>query len=109
MENTRDEKTFEMPNFYLPPTGGPLYWRDEQSGVLPAAVWAFINKTADDEQLKIFQEYLEYYIHAPCWNLPGNPFAGELEELRQSSKTMRTEAEIFAWIFKALDIGIDPI
>lgn len=104
----RSEKTFSIPQIYLPPVGGPLYWRNEQSGVLPAAVWAYLNHCATDSQLKLLSEYLEYYIHAPCWDLPGG-FLGELEELRQSSKTMRTEKEIHDWIFKALNVGIDPL
>jgi hypothetical protein len=99
---------FEIPQIYLPPTGGPLYWRNEQSGVLPAAVTAFIHKQADVDQLKLVAQYIEYYIHAPCWNQAENGFADELANLRESSKTLLNEHDIFVWIFKALEIGIDP-
>ena len=112
-----EERILNFNNFYLPPTGGPLYWRDEVTGVLSSAIWNFINSNASTgadvmptaRQLKIVQEYLEYYIHAPCWDIPDNAFADELEELRQSSKRMRTEKEIHDWIFRALEIGIDPL
>lgn len=94
MENT-SEKILKIPQIYLPPVGGPLYWRNEESGVLPAAVSAYLHHTATISQLKLLSEYLEYYIHAPCWDLPGG-FAEELADLRQTSKTMQTKEEIHA-------------
>jgi hypothetical protein len=99
---------FEIPQIYLPPTGGPLYWRNEQSGVLAAAVKAFIQKRAAADQLKLVAQYIEYYIHAPCWNQAATCFADELAHLRESSKSLLNEHDIFVWIFKALEIGIDP-
>lgn len=109
METVNKPEAFKIPKIYVSPTGGPLYWRNETSGVLPAAVWAYLNESATGEQLELLGNYLEYYIHAPCWDIPGNAFADELEELRQSSKTLRARQEIHDWIFRALDIGIDPL
>jgi len=103
------KQAVSIPRIYMLPTGGPMYWRNEQSGVLPAAVWSYLHHTATEQQLSLLREYLEYYIHAPCWDIPDNAFLEELEELRQSSKTMRTTKEIHDWIFRALEIGIDPL
>lgn len=108
-ENMSRQKDFIIPKTYLLPTGGPLYWRDEVSGVLTTAVLAYLNDTASDASLKLLADYLEYYIHAPCWDIPGNAFADELAELRRSSKTMQTAEEIDDWISRAMDIGIDPL
>jgi hypothetical protein len=99
---------FQMPQIYLLPTGGPLYWRNEQTGVLTAAVFAYLNRDPTGDQLELVRKYLEYYIHAPCWNVVDS-FEDELEELRRSSKTIKTYGEIHDWIFRALEIGIDPL
>ena len=112
-----NEKTeFKIPRFYVPPRGGPLYWRNEQSGVLPDAIWAFINFQADrtnpeptERQLKICRAYLDYYIFAPCWDFPDNAFAEELSALREKVKNLQTPDDISQWIFKCLELGIDPL
>lgn len=109
-----------MPNFYVPPLGGPLYWGNEQSGVLPSAVMAyFAYKTNHGPALlrgqwKLIIEYATYYINAPCWD--DNPHHDEetraqLAALRERAKrlTPETEQEFDAWIKDCLEIGIDPL
>ena len=115
---------FTMPAFYqtigniagFPLTGLPLNWRNEVSGVLPAAVHAYLNNRIDgaplDEiQFEIVRSYLEHYIQAPCWNHMNED--GELTAclaaLRRDVLTLRTPQEIGVWISGCMDIGIDPL
>jgi hypothetical protein len=103
---------FEMPKFYVETYPGlpafPLNWRDEQSGVLPAAVMAYLENKATGEQLELVANFINYYIHAPVWDIPDNAFEDELKQLRESSKTLKTQQEIHEWIYKSMDIGLDP-
>jgi hypothetical protein len=108
------EGEFNIPQIY--PDGGPLRWQDEISGVLPTAMKAFINHKdkADDcttEHLEIVRRYCEYYINAPCFIT--NPAEGE-EDLKASIKQLATiepltPQDLDAWLWKALEIGIDPL
>jgi len=101
-----------IPNFYMPPLGGPLNWGDEQSGELPSAVMAFFHKTQTPEQLELVRQYCEYYIHAPCWDM--NPHHDEetrqeLEQVRKVIRQVKNWRELNAWIHKCLNMGIDPL
>lgn len=106
--------TFQMPTTYMPPYGTPLYWKDEVTGVLGEAIWAYVAHGAEPqnfpaptaEQLALLVAYLQYEIGAPCWRDSGN---GELERLREQAGQMTTVAEIDAWIQGCLQIGIDPL
>ena len=100
--------SFVMPTFYMLPLGTPLYWDDEQSGVLQAAVLAFydaaINKTQlATEHLQMVRHHLSYVIHAPCWS------GSELTNLRAEVHRLSSVEEINRWIVRCLDLGIDPL
>jgi hypothetical protein len=101
-----------MPRFYRPPHGLPLFWRDEVSGQLPAAVQAYLDNRCDgapisDEQIALLRDYIHHYIHAPCWEQ--DAFAAELKELRGSVDGLTSSQAIADWIWKALEIGLDPL
>ena len=103
---------FVIPAVYLPPYGTPLYWGNEQSGVLQAAVLAFydaaINKMPlATEHLALVRHYLAYVIHAPCW-WDGDE-GSELTALRAEVHRLSSVEEINRWIMRCLDVGIDPL
>lgn len=105
--------SFEMPTTYVLPYGTPLYWRDEMTGVLGVAVWAYISHSAEAqnhpvptrEQLMLLVAYLRYVINAPCWE----DDTGELERLRTDIGTLTSVGDVQAWIMRCLQIGIDPL
>ena len=104
--------SFQFPTTYLAPLGTPLYWRDEMSGVLPAAIWAYIAHCAEpltapaptSDQLVLTIAYLRYVIAAPCWH--GD---GELAALRADAGKLATLRDVRAWIGRAVELGIDPL
>jgi hypothetical protein len=116
------EKYTLMPNLYVvgPGGAGPLYWGNEQGGLLTTAMRAFFAhgaagvgavKEITPEQLELVREYGEYYLNAPCWD--NNPHNDEeiwakLAELREQIKQATTFEEIDQWIRQCLEIGIDP-
>jgi hypothetical protein len=113
------EKYTYIPNLYVtgPGGAGPLYWLNEQGGLLIKAMRAFFEYGVDSgkgitpEQLELVREYGEYYLNAPCWD--NNPHNDEeiwakLAELREQIKKATTFEEIHQWIHACLEIGIDP-
>jgi hypothetical protein len=102
---------------YLSPLGLPLYWKDEQSGVLPAAIWAFINHKVDGaeaptaDQIKLIRDYFTHYINAPCWsaNCEDNEMSGILTEARGMVGKIETAIDIDRFISKCMEIGLDPL
>src|SRR5262245_26040162 len=99
--------------FSFPPYWGelglPHYWPNEKTGVLRAAVGAYLER---EEVHPLFLAYLEYVIHAPCW--AKNPAAdasyhASLARLRHQIRLAHTPAEVAAWLERALDLGIDPL
>jgi hypothetical protein len=90
---------------YRPPFGGPAYWRDERSGVLPAAVLAYLEGRETRAQLDLVLRYCAYWIEAPCWR--ADPML-PLETLRQTIRQVATHAGLSAWRRDALALGIDP-
>lgn len=109
------EKQSPMPDFYVPPWQTPLYWGDEQTGVLPSAVKAYLDHRLDQSkpfqgtQFALVRDYLRYYINAPCW--VGDPDWKEdkIAELQASVTTIKTAEEMHDWLMKCLDMGIDPL
>jgi hypothetical protein len=100
-----------IPRIYPQPGGGPLYWRDEESGALRLAFDAYLDHCLDKqqpaptaEQFALLRDYCDYWIHAPCWRS-----LGQLDELRDSIKHVLTVAELRDWLWKALEEGIDPL
>src|ERR1051325_6837163 len=106
---------FRMRAVYLPPTGGPLYWRNEESGMLRAAVEAYLSNRVDSNpispaEVDLVAEYVRHWINAPCWQDGADPeLRSELQQLRETAKPLRNADDIDAWIHAALDLGIDPL
>lgn len=105
----------QMPNFYVPPLGLPLNWRNETTGALPAAVWAYITHGADRrqpaptaDQLELLIDYIRHYINAPCWDFPDNYYRDDLVVLRERAKGLKTVDDVQHWIYWALEIALDP-
>lgn len=117
-------RKLRVPPIYRPPLGGPLRWQDDQSGVLPAAVMAYVGyRIGEDpeptaEQLALVIDYLIHYICAPCWNQSAqasldagdDSLAAELIQLLDIVEDRVTTCDqIDAWIKRCLAIGIDPL
>lgn len=79
----------------------PLYWRNEASGKLPAAVMAYLSSTQTQEQLDLVIAYVRAWVECPVWK--------NIEPLRESVKGVKTHEELRKWIWEALDYGIDPL
>ena len=93
--------------------GTPLYWMDEEGGLLAKAVNIFLaeRKRMVRSQAELLRRYLEYYINAPCW-LPDGIESGhkeKIEALRDSIKGAIDKTKLRAWIAQALEIGLDPL
>jgi|SRR5579862_3181953 len=99
------------------PNGGPLYWHFEVGQVKPA-VEAYLNHLLEGkpapsaQEISRIQEYLEYWINAPCWDK--NPYSGDqgkatLTELRERVKTIGSVEGIRRWTEEAAEFGLDPI
>lgn len=99
----------------------PLYWRNEQSGVLAHAINAYLSDqtggapcTTDD--VRAVCEYLQQWINAPCWTQSAqecdagySELTAELVQLRADVVKLKTSDEIHLWLMRALDLGIDPL
>jgi hypothetical protein len=105
--------TFIPANQYMPPLGIPGYWMNEQSE-LPAAVRAYFAHRVEDkpitpEQIKLIVGYLDYFIHAPCWE---QTCVGgcecDLAELRKRVKILASVESIRRWYDEAMEMGLDP-
>lgn len=98
-----------IPRVY--PGGGPLYWMDEQSGLLRGAVCTYLNfrtgqgPAPSTEQIALLGDYLDYWVEAPAWRGPQILLA----TLRARSKELRGIDEISLWLRDALEAGIDPL
>jgi len=94
--------------------GMPLYWRDDVTGRIPAAVMAYLEQKPTEEQLGLVIKYIQHHIHAPCF-LEKAPFevveelAEEIKALRVLSLELKTLRDVNAYIHRALDWAIDPI
>lgn len=94
--------------------GTPLYWRDDMSGQLKTAIWAFLNHTPSPDQLQTVIAYIQYHIHAPCW-LETCPWdvdeetAENVRTLRRLSLDLKTEREVQIYIASAMNMALDPL
>jgi hypothetical protein len=101
-----------LPNFYRPPLGLPMFWRDEMSGELAAAVEAYLADRRDDvpmsyAQVILLRDYICHYVNAPCWE--NEEFARELAALREAAPRLNSPDAIAGWIWAARGIGMDPL
>lgn len=100
----------QIPDVYDRPLGLPLYWMDEQSGKLRAAVrdyFSWVIGEADEPKTgttELLRQYLEHFVNAPCWR----GHAAELARLRAKVKGIKTCGDIRGWLGEALNIGLDP-
>lgn len=97
------------PPVYLEPQGLPFYWQNETSGVMAAAVKAYLER---GEVQPILTRYLAYTINAPCWRR--NPHAlpedlAQLDALALAFLNATKKEQVAALLDVALDHGIDPL
>jgi hypothetical protein len=111
-----------IPQFYGTPMQTPLYWRDEITGELPAAIIHYFDfcqghcpdETAEDlgikplsqRELDLICSYARHFINAPCWE--NNLVLSELKELRERAKTLASVESIRRWNEECMDLGWDP-
>lgn len=95
--------------------GTPLYWGDDVTGRLRAAIMGYLNQAPTEEELKKVIAYIQYHIHAPCW-LETSPFGDhddeidqEIKALRALSLTLKTVQDVNEYIERALYIAMDPL
>lgn len=122
MTNRRDAETQSkpgaVPNFYRPPWGLPLYWRDEASGRLASCINAYLTHRIGEgpsptpEQLTIIADYCRHFINAPCWannNPDDEEMLSELNALRERATTLASAESIARWITECMEVGLDPL
>lgn len=112
----RREYGLRLPG-YQTSLGLPVRWQDELSGALPTAVQAYSAAAAGRgnitrEQLALVQEYVCYYLAAPCWD---STVIRQDGEWKQALQTLRTQAAravtvkgIRSLIYRCLEYGIAP-
>lgn len=82
----------------------PRYWRDETSGVLQPAVFAYLNgDPMSAEQVAAMRAYLRQWIDAPVWAGPA------VADLRHAIDHLVDREDIGRWLAIAEDNGIDPL
>ena len=94
---------------YLPPYGGPRYWRDEVSGELRTAIEAFLDREREPtpQQLGLLKEYIVHWINAPCWRWP--PDAWPRLHFETLVRAARNREDLWKDLYQLLDVGIDPL
>jgi hypothetical protein len=104
LEKHRKGGRIFIDRIYAPLIQTPFYWRHEQSD-LPVAITAYLNGTANEDQVEHTRAYLEYVIHSPCWLVP----IADLSNLRQQISNATTPADIERFLTACADFGIDPL
>lgn len=117
----RFEEPSLMPNFYRPPLGLPLYWRDEVTGELERAVMDYYRVVLREpgqgplspQQLKLLRDYVVHFINAPCWErncvrCGDDDSLAVLKELRARAATLASVNSIARWTEEAAEIALDP-
>jgi hypothetical protein len=81
----------------------PNHWRNEASGVLRPVVEAYLlGADMTPEQIAIMRVYLRQFMQAG-WTGDGVP------KLRRDVETLRTRADVEAWMRRANAMDIDPL
>lgn len=107
---------------YIPPDGGPHYWRTETSGLLPNAIKAYLANRTENAPIStndcdLVKAYLRHWVNAPVWErlpLPGpealdKAHKKHLIRLRDAAACLTDADSIAEWLHVALDFGIDPL
>lgn len=99
---------------YVPPLATPLYWMYEGGDIIKPSVMAFLGVTnggtITPQQVQIVRAYLDYVIHAPCWECQGK--SDKLTKVREEIKKLKSNTEalpLIKWVSSCLAIGIDPL
>ena len=105
-----------MPRKYMPPTGTPLFWEDDQTGALRDSMNAFFNTNPDSleltqERFELVKDYLLYWVEAPLWTRWAKKARKENDLVRLTRMIMAATAkrDIEEWLVNGVTMGIDPI
>jgi hypothetical protein len=88
----------DLANLPYIPGGMPLYWMNEETGVLIQAmrnVFFLMGEAAPREDFELVREWCEYAINAPSWM--DSP-RGDLVRLRESIKTVDSINALHRWL-----------
>lgn len=113
-----------IPPVYLAPLGLPLYWGNDVTGEMPAAVRAYHGEVLGEgpmtlRQLELVCAYCVHHIGAPCW-LEKHPsltlgigltdeYCAAIAGLRAQARGLKMVADIGAYIAAAMELGLDPL
>jgi hypothetical protein len=99
-------KTWHFPP-YTQPRGLPAYWMDDQSGELPRAMAAYLDKpgSMSPEQFELVKAWVIYAVKAPAWKWRAN----QREESLTSLEKAETARDLMVALEALEDLGIDPI
>lgn len=96
--------------------GVPQNWEDDVTGRLPAAIHAYYDAAPSDEDIKLVIAYCQHHIHAPCWMVNHNElpesdeeFKNDYLELCRLSLQLKTKDDIYEYILKSMEWGLDPL
>ena len=93
---------------------GPRYWRDEQSGVLAAAVRSYLDNpnAMTLRDVAYLRAYLRQWIGSAVWEMApsmDHRSRAALAVLRASIDRIHDAAGIGNWLRLAMQEGIDPL
>lgn len=112
-----------MPKQYRPgPAPGmelPLFWGDEVTGELPAAMMAYIDFAAGiradpptPAQVELIWDFLRHFINAPCWmtncKAGGSEMEGQLKALIVKAAAASTHDQVREFVDGCMELGLDP-
>jgi hypothetical protein len=111
--------SMKVMNAYREPMGLPLYWQNEATGVLQAAIRAYLDNRVESkpipaEQFELVRAYMEYVVNAPCWGRNtmiglDHKAAEILDGLKRDVIELKNPDDIAGWIHRCMEIGIDPL
>jgi hypothetical protein len=96
--------------------GTPLRWQNHNNKELSEAVFILTNywsaphknPAPNSQEIALIQNYLIYFVNAPCWLLSNLPIT-EFTQLKITVAFIKTVEDIDDWIDRCWDIGLDPL
>ncbi len=91
----------------------PSYWMAETSGVLRAAIVAFLDGSPlTDQHIAVLRAYFRQWCCSSLWDR--NPFAtsarrARLAALRLACDALLDREAIALWLERATELGMDPL